>query len=169
MYARKVRRLTQLKLIQAEEKMRHQEMQAEIMREEEGKRKWLLQLYSNISDRLTFLQGEFEKLTQKYVSSQPKVYKDMQTILKNTDTDLRDINRTLSPDEETFYSYTHLKDEKGVLNANEKMMLMLLACDADNRQLATFMNTTVESVRVRKSQLKKKMSENELDISLFND
>lgn len=169
MYARKVRRVTQNKLMQAEEKMRHQEMQAEIMRKEEGKRKWLLLLYSNISDRLTFLQSEFEKLTQKYVSSQPKVYKEMQTILKNTDTDLRDINRTLSPDEETFYSYTHLIDENGILNANEKMMLMLLACDADNRQLATFMNTTVESVRVRKSQLKKKMSENNLDISLFND
>jgi hypothetical protein len=169
MYARKVRRVTQIKLMQAEEKMRHQEIQAEIMRKEEGKRKWLIQLYSNISDRLTFLQGEFEKLTQRYVSSQPKVYKEMQTILKNTDTDLRDINRTLSPDEETFYSYTHLIDENGILNANEKMMLMLIACDADNRQLATFMNTTVESVRVRKSQLKKKMSENNLDISLFND
>ena len=169
MYARKVKRLTQIKLMQAEEKMRHQEMQAEIMREEEGKRKWLLQLYSNISDRLTFLQGEFEKLTQRYVSSQPKIYKEMQTILKNTDTDLRDINRTLSPDEDTFYSYTHLVDDKGVLNAIEKLMLMLIACDADNRQLATFLNTTVESVRVRKSQLKKKMTVNNLDISLFND
>ncbi|MDD4778287.1 MAG: hypothetical protein PHV53_08380 [Fermentimonas sp.] len=169
MYARKVRRLTQLKLMQAEEKMRHQEIQAEIMRKEEGKRKWLLQLYGNISDRLTFLQGEFEKLTQRYVSTQPKVYKDMQTILKNTDSDLRDINKTLTPDDETFYSYTHLNDEKEILNANEKLMLMLLACDANNRQLATFMNTTVESIRVRKSQLKKKMSENKLDISLFND
>lgn len=168
-YAQKVRRATQMKLLQAENKMKHQEMQAVLMRMEEGKRKWLLLLYSNISDRLTFLQGEFEKLTQKYVSSQPKVYKEMQQILKNTDTDLRYINKTLSPDDETFLSYTHLKDEKGVLNENEKMILMLLSCDADNRQLATFMNTTVESIRVRKSQLKKKMIENDLDISIFND
>ena len=56
-----------------------------------------------------------------------------------------------------------------MLNENEKMILMLLSCDADNRQLATFMNTTVESIRVRKSQLKKKMIENDLDISIFND
>lgn len=169
MYARKIRRATQLRLQETENRMKQQEIQAALMREEEGKRKWLLHLYSNISDRLTFLQGEFEKLTQKYVSTQPKVYKDMQKILKNTDTDLRDINKTLSPDDQTFFSYTHLNDEKGILNPNEKMILMLLACDADNRQLATFMNTTVESVRVRKSQLKKKMTENGIDISLFDD
>lgn len=169
MYARKVKRVTQSRLLMTENKMKQQEIQAAIMREEEGKRKWLLLLYSNISDRLTFLQDEFEKLTQKYVSTQPKVYKDMHKILKNTDTDLRDINRTLSPDEETFFSYTRLIDDKKILNSNEKMILMLLSCDADNRQLATFMNTTIESVRVRKSQLKKKMSENNLDISIFND
>jgi hypothetical protein len=46
---------------------------------------------------------------------------------------------------------------------------MLLSCDADNRQLATFMNTTIESIRVRKSQLKRKMIENNIDISLFGD
>lgn len=169
MYARKIRRATHLRLLETENRVRHQEMQAALMKEEEGKRKWLLLLYSNISDRLTFLQSEFEKLTQKYVSTHPNVYKDMQKILKNTVTDLRDINKTLSPDEETFFSYTHLNDDKGILNANEKMILMLIACDADNRQLATFMNTTVESVRVRKSQLKKKMTENDFDVSLFED
>lgn len=169
LYARKIRRITQSRLLLTENKIKQQELQAALMKEEEGKRKWLLLLYSNISDRLTFLQGEFEKLTQRYVSTQPKVYKDMQKILKNTDTDLRDINKTLSPDEKTFFSYTHLNDDKGILNSNEKMILMLLSCDADNRQLATFMNTTIESVRVRKSQLKKKMSENAFDVSIFND
>ncbi len=169
MYMFKARKESKMKLMLAENKVEQQEMQAVLMREEAGKRKWLILLYSNISDRLTFLQGEFEKLTQKYVSSNPKVYKEMQKILKNTDTDLRDINKTLSPDDETFYAYTHLKDEKSIFNANEKMLLMLLACDADNRQLATFLNTTVESVRVRKSQLKKKMTENNYEVTLFDD
>lgn len=93
----------------------------------------------------------------------------MKHILKNTDTDLRDLAKTLAPDNSTFYAYTGLKDDADILNANEKMLLMLLACNADNRQLATFMNTTVESIRVRKSQLKKKMTEKRLDISLFSD
>ena len=169
MSALRVRRKSQFKLLQAEHKMEQQELQANIMREEAGKRKWLLQLYSNISDRLTFLHNEFEQLTQRYISSQPKVYKEMQHILKNTDTDLRDLARTLAPDNATFYAYTRLKGDADMFNPNEKMLLMLLACNADNRQLATFMNTTVESIRVRKSQLKKKMTEKRLDTSLFSD
>ena len=169
MYAFKVRRSAKLKLMQAEYKLQQQELQAKILREEAGKRKWLLQLYSHISGRLAFLQGEFETLTQRYISSHPKVYREMETILKNTDTDLRDITKAIATDDEAFYAYTHLKDEEGVLNTTEKMLLMLLACDADNRQLATFMNTSLESIRVRKSQLKKKMQGKNMDTTLFHD
>ena len=165
----RIRKVTKMRLLVTESKLHQQELQAEIMRAEARKRKWLIKLYSNISERLTFLQDEFEKLTQRYVSSQPKVYKDMQKILKTTDTELRDISVTLAPDEQTFYSYTCIKDEQDILNANEKLILMLLSCEADNRQLATFMNTTIESIRVRKSQLKKKMLENNIDISIFGE
>ncbi|MDY9919436.1 MAG: hypothetical protein U2P89_11260 [Proteiniphilum sp.] len=169
MYAWKVRRTARLKLLNAEYKMQQQELQAKILREEADKRKWLLQLYSHISGRLAFLQGEIETLTQRYISSHPKVYREMEKILKNTDTDLRDITKAIATDDETFYAYTRLKDEEGILNTTEKMLLMLLACDADNRQLATFMNTSLESVRVRKSQLKKKMQEKNMDTTLFHE
>lgn len=93
----------------------------------------------------------------------------MEQILKKTDTELRDITKTLSIDEETFHAYTNLRDEEGVLNPTEKMMLMLLACDADNRQLATFMNTSIESIRVRKSQLKRKMQEKAMETAVFHE
>ncbi len=169
MYARKARRKAQLKLIQVEHTMQQQELQAKILREEAAKRKWLLELYSYISNRLTFLQGEFETLTRRYVSSHPKVYREMEQILKKTDAELRDITKTLAINEETFHAYTNLHDEEGVLNPTEKMMLMLLACDADNRQLATFMNTSIESIRVRKSQLKRKMQEKAMDTAVFNE
>ena len=169
MYAWRVRKISKLKLQQAEITVKQQEFQANILKEEAGKRKWLLQLYSNISDRLTFLHSEVQLLSQRYISSYPKVYKEMEKIVKNTDTELRDITKTLATDEETFYAYTHLHDQEGFFNSNEKMMLMLLACDADNRQLATFMNTTLESIRVRKSQLKKKMSERGLDTTIFGE
>jgi tetratricopeptide (TPR) repeat protein len=169
MSALMVRRKANMRLLQAEHRMQQQELQANILKEEADKRKWLLQLYSNISDRLTFLHGEVEALTQRYISTHPKVYNEMQQILKHTDTDLRDITKTLATDDETFYAYTHLNDKEGIFNTNEKVLLMLLACDADNRQLATFMNTTVESIRVRKSQLKKKMLENGLEITIFRE
>jgi len=169
MYAFWNRRNTHLKLLHAEHQVKQQQLQADLLKEEAAKRKWLLQLYSNISDRLTFLQNEFEQLAQRYISANPKVHREMLRILKNTDTDLRDITKTLSPDDETFYAYTRLKNEDDFFSTNEKLLLMLLTCDADNRQLATFMNTSIDSIRVRKSQLKKKMAEKGLNTSIFSD
>ena len=169
MYAVWIRRNTQLKLLQAEHLMNQQQLQTEILNEEAAKRKWLLHLYGNISDRLTFLQTEFEQLSQRYVTSNKKIYQDMRHILKNTDTDLRDITKTLAPDDETFYAYTRLNNDDDFFSMNEKLLLMLLACDADNRQLATFMNTSVDSIRVRKSQLKKKMAEKGINTTIFSE
>lgn len=169
MYAVWNRRNTQLKLLHAEHRMNQQQMQTEILNQEAAKRKWLLHLYGNISDRLTFLQTEFEQLSQRYVTSNKKIYQDMRHILKNTDTDLRDITKTLAPDDETFYAYTRLNNDDDFFSMNEKLLLMLLACDADNRQLATFMNTSVDSIRVRKSQLKKKMAEKGINTTIFSE
>lgn len=169
MYAWRTRKIGKMKLQQAELTLQQQQLQANILKEEAGKRKWLLQLYNHISDKLTFLHGEVESLSQRYISSHPKVYKEMEKIVKNTDAELRDITKMLATDDETFFAYTHLNDKDGFFNANEKILLMLLACDADNRQLATFMNTTLESIRVRKSQLKKKMLEKGLDTAIFSE
>ena len=167
MYAWRARKISRMKLQQAELTLQQQQLQANILKEEAGKRKWLLQLYSHISDKLTSLHGEVESLSQRYISSHPKVYKELEKIVKNTDAELRDITKMLATDDETFYAYTHLTDKEGFFNANEKILLMLLACDADNRQLATFMNTTLESIRVRKSQLKKKMTEKGFNTAIF--
>lgn len=168
-YALWMHRNTQLRLLQTEHRVKQQQLQADILKEEAGKRRWLLNLYGNISDRLGFLQNEFELLAERYISVNKKVHSEMQRILKNTDTDLRDITKTLVPDDDTFSSYTGLTDQELFFSVNEKLLLMLLACDADNRQLATFLHTSVDSIRVRKSQLKKKMSEKGLDTSLFGD
>jgi len=168
-YAIWMRRNTQLRLLETEHWVKQQQLQADILKEEAGKRRWLIQLYGNISDRLTFLQNEFEKLAERYVSVNKKVHNEMHLILKNTDADLRDITKTLVPDDPTFTAYTGLINEEQSFSVNEKLMLMLLACDADNRQLATFLNTSIDSIRVRKSQLKKKMSEKGLETALFDE
>jgi len=169
LYAIWMRRNTQLRLLETEHRVKQQQLQADILKEEAGKRRWLLQLYGNISDRLTFLQNEFEKLADRYVSVNQKVHNEMHRILKSTDADLRDITKTLVPDDVTFTAYTGLDNQEHAFSINEKLLLMLLACNADNRQLATFLNTSIDSIRVRKSQLKKKMSEKGLDTALFAD
>lgn len=162
------RRKARLKLMKLEHEAETRAMEAKLMEEEANKRNWLIQLYGYISNRLTSLQENFEILSQRYVSSNPKVYENMHSILHTAESDLREMPKTLIPDEDTFSLYTNLsKKEAECFNANERIMLMLLVCRADNRQISTFMNTSVESIRARKSQLKKKMTENGIDIRDF--
>ena len=162
------RRKARLKLMMLEHEAETRAIETKLLEEEASKRNWLIQLYGYISNRLTSLQENFDTLSQRYVSSNPKVYESMHRILHSTETDLREIPKTLMPDEDTFFLYTNLsKEDAELFNPNEKIMLMLLICKADNKQISTFMNTSIESTRARKSQSKKKMIENAIDTTPF--
>lgn len=68
-------------------------------------------------------------------------------------------------DDELFADLTGITiEESKLFNESEKMMMAFIATGADNQQMATLLNTSVESVRVRKSKLKKKMLENSVKI-----
>lgn len=162
------RRREKMKLLIARHEAETQAIQAKLLTEEANKRKWLMDLYGHISRRLSTLQDQFDTLSQRYVSSHPKIYQSMYDILHTAETEIREIPENLTPDAETFYNYTGINDTENLFNSNEKLLLMLLSCNADNKQIATFMNTSVESIRVRKSQLKKKMMAEGVDISCFN-
>ena len=164
----KNRREAKIKLMQLEHEAETRAIETKLLEEEANKRDWLIQLYGYISNRLTSLQENFNTLSQRYVSSHPKIYENMHNILHTAESDLREMPKNLIPDENTFSLYTNLSMEAAELfNANEKIMLMLLVCKADNRQISTFMNTSIESIRARKSQLKKKLTENGIDAAQF--
>ena len=164
----KNRREAKIKLMQLEHEAETRAIETKLLEEEANKRDWLIQLYGHISNRLTSLQENFNTLSQRYVSSHPKIYENMHNILHTAESDLREMPKNLIPDENTFSLYTNLSIEAAELfNANEKIMLMLLICKADNRQISTFMNTSIESIRARKSQLKKKLTENGIDTTQF--
>ena len=164
----KNRREAKIKLMRLEHEAETRAIETKLLEEEANKRDWLIQLYGYISNRLTSLQENFNTLSQRYVSSHPKIYENMHNILHTAESDLREMPKNLIPDENTFSLYTNLSMEAAELfNANEKIMLMLLVCKADNRQISTFMNTSIESIRARKSQLKKKMTENGIDTAQF--
>ena len=164
----KNRREAKIKLMRLEHEAETRAIETKLLEEEANKRDWLIQLYGYISNRLTSLQENFNTLSQRYVSSHPKIYENMHNILHTAESDLREMPKNLIPDENTFSLYTNLSMEAAELfNANEKIMLMLLVCKADNRQISTFMNTSIESIRARKSQLKKKLTENGIDAAHF--
>jgi len=164
----KNRREARIKLMKLEHEAKTRAMETKLLEEEASKRNWLILLYGHISNRLTSLQENFNTLSQRYVSSNPKVYENMHNILHTAESDLREMPKILIPDEDTFSLYTNLsKEDAELFNPNEKIMLMLLVCKADNRQISTFMNTSIESIRARKSQLKKKMTEKDIDTTQF--
>lgn len=164
----KNRREAKIKLMQLEHEAETRAIETKLLEEEANKRDWLIQLYGHISNRLTSLQENFNTLSQRYVSSHPKVYESMYNILHTAESDLREMPKNLIPDENTFTLYTNLTKETAALfNTNEKILLMLLVCKADNRQISTFMNTSIESIRARKSQLKKKMIDHGIDATRF--
>ena len=147
---------------------KNQRQEAKIIQEEANKRFWLIKLYGYISERLNILQNNFENLSQKYIASYPKVYESMNEILNSTENDLREFPKDLIPNDQTFALYTNMAtDMMAKFSDNEKVILMLLICKADNKQIATFMNTTMESIRVRKSQLKKKLLDLNIDTAPF--
>ena len=84
------------------------------------------------------LHGEV-KHYHGYITSHPKSIK-MEKIVKILILHC-DITKMLKPNKH-FMPIPTLVIE-GILMPT-KILLMLFACDADNRQLATFMNTTVE-------------------------
>ncbi|HBK31619.1 MAG TPA: hypothetical protein DEG28_12775 [Porphyromonadaceae bacterium] len=168
MINRRHRRKAKMRLMVSEHENQKQTLQTQLLTEEANKRKWLMALYGHISERLTSLQEQFDQLSQRYVSSQPKIYESMRTLLRSTETELRDLPEELLPDAETFFQYTGIQDADSHLNETDKLLLMLVACHADNRQIATFMNASLQSIRTRKSQLKKKMTEKGMDISIFS-
>lgn len=162
----RMRKSAKMKLMIIEHEAERRAIETRLLEEEASKRDWLIQIYGYISNRLTSLQENFDTLSQRYVSSNPKVYENMYSILHATESDLRDMPKALIPDENTFSLYTNLsKEQAEFFNTNEKIMLMLLACKADNRQISTFMNSSIESIRARKSQLKKKMTDKGINSS----
>lgn len=166
-YRNKERKM-ELQVIQAEMQAKNQRQEAKIIQEEANKRFWLIKLYGYISERLNVLQNNFENLSQKYIASYPKVYESMNEILNSTENDLREFPKDLIPNDQTFALYTNMAtDMMAKFSDNEKVILMLLICKADNKQIATFMNTTMESIRVRKSQLKKKLLDLNIDTAPF--
>lgn len=161
-------RAAAIKLINLQHENERHAMEARLLEEEANKRSWLISLYGYISNRLSALQDNFENLSQRYISANPKVYKEMMNILDTAEDDLRNIPEQMNPTRETFVLYTGLNEnESELFNNSERIMLMLLACDADNKQIATFMNASLQSIRARKSQLKRKMIQNELEADKF--
>lgn len=128
-------------------------------------KQFVIPIYRQISQRnldiknfLLDLQSNF------YVTKNPGLLEKIEKTYKNFIQTTRITDTQLLSDE-LFADLTGIStDESQLFNESEKMMMAFIATGADNQQMATLLNTSVESVRVRKSNLKKKMIENGVNI-----
>ncbi len=165
------------KLLFSEKKILEQEKQLAIEHEKQllldkelAERKliekqFVIPIYRQISQRNLNIKNFLLDL-----QSNPTISKN-ENLLKKIETEYKSfiqttkITDTQFLDDKLFADLTGISiEESKLFNESEKMMMAFIATGADNQQMATLLNTSVESIRVRKSKLKKKMLENEVKI-----
>ena len=128
-------------------------------------KQFVIPIYRQISQRNNAIKNFLLDLqSNSHIAKNPQ-------ILQKIETEYHDFVQTTNISEpqfltdELFSGLTGIStDESRLFNESERMMMAFMATGSDNQQMATLMNTSVESIRVRKSKLKKKMLENKVKI-----
>ena len=128
-------------------------------------KQFVIPIYRQISQRNNAIKNFLLDLqSNTYITKNPQILQK----IENEYRDFVQTTRVTEPQfltDELFSGLTGISTEdSGLFNESEKMMLAFMATGSDNQQMATLMNTSVESIRVRKSKLKKKMQENKVKI-----
>jgi len=128
-------------------------------------KQFVIPIYRQISQRNNAIKNFLLDLqSNSYIAKNPQIQQKIETEYR----DFVQTTRISEPqflNDELFSGLTGISsDDSGLFNESEKMMLAFMATGSDNQQMATLMNTSVESIRVRKSKLKKKMQENKVKI-----
>lgn len=123
----------------------------------------ILPLYNQIASRnLTINYFLKDLIEDENISNIPKISKKIAREQKLFNEKL-DISDTEFYNEEQFKLFTGLTmNECEVLTTKEKIFLMLLALKLNDKQLAVLLNMAVDSLRMTRSRLNKKLKENNL-------
>ncbi len=128
-------------------------------------KQFVIPVYRQISKRnldiknflLDLQSNTYITKNEQLLSKIENEYRNFIATIKITDTQL--------PDDQLFADLTGITiTESKLFNESEKMMMAFIATGSDNQQMATLLNTSVDSIRVRKSKLKRKMQENGVNI-----
>ncbi|MGC3979465.1 MAG: hypothetical protein QM751_15325 [Paludibacteraceae bacterium] len=128
-------------------------------------KQFVIPIYRRISQRNLDVKNFLIDLkNHSYISKNPQMLERIENEYRNFIQTTR-LSENHFLNDELFSDLTGIKiAESKALNESEKMMLAFIATGSDNQQMATLLNTSVESIRVRKSKLKKKMEELEIKI-----
>ncbi|PWD98034.1 tetratricopeptide repeat protein [Marinilabilia rubra] len=120
-------------------------------------REHLLKFYKLITQREMVTQERFDLLSQKYIKEDPIAYNDLQTELFTLKEEFSGMMYDLMNDE-LFYSNLNLPEDFQ-LTDSEKVMLFLMYYEMPTTEIATVLGISTNNFRVRKSNLKKRMTD----------
>ncbi|PRY97411.1 tetratricopeptide repeat protein [Marinilabilia salmonicolor] len=129
-------------------------------------RRHLLRFYQLITQREMVAQQRFDMLSQKYIRSDSSAYKELQTELNALKEEFSGMMYDLMNDD-LFYSNVDVPSGFPLSNT-EKVVLFLLKFEIPSVEIATVLGITNNNLRVRKSNLKKRILENLSDYPSLN-
>ncbi len=147
------------------EKEKQMQLDKQLAERKLVEKQFVIPIYRQISQRNLDIKNFLLDLqSNTYITKNPalveKIEKEYRNYIQTTK-----ITDTQFLSDELFADLTGITiDESRLFNESEKMMMAFIATGSDNQQMATLLNTSVESIRVRKSKLKKKMLENQVKI-----
>lgn len=120
-------------------------------------REHLLKFYKLITHREMVTQERFNLLSQKYIKEAPEAFDDLQTELVALREEFSGMMDDLMNDE-LFYSNLQLPDDLQ-LTDSEKVILFLMYYKMPSSEISTVLGISANNLRVRKSNLKKRMAD----------
>jgi tetratricopeptide (TPR) repeat protein len=130
-------------------------------------RRHLLRFYQLITQREMVAQQRFDMLSQKYIKSDSSAYHELQTELGALKEEFSGMMYNLMNDD-LFYSNVDIPAEFSLSNT-EKVVLFLLKYEIPSAEIATVLGISNNNLRVRKSNLKKRILENLCDYPSIDD
>jgi tetratricopeptide (TPR) repeat protein/DNA-binding CsgD family transcriptional regulator len=134
---------------------------------ESHQRRHLLRFYQLITQREMVAQQRFDMLSQKYVKSDPSAHNELQTELGALKEEFSGMMYDLMNDD-LFYANIDVPQSFTLTNT-EKVILFLLNYEIPSSEIATVLGISANNLRVRKSNLKKRIVENLSDYPSIDD
>lgn len=132
---------------------------------------FLLPIYSQISERNEMVKKVLQDLkTNKYIEKNSSLLQKIETTYKDF-TQSSIIDPAMFFSDKDFFEFTgiYMTDKRAKeLNSSDKILLIFSRFDLANNQIAILLNTTEDSVRSRKSKLRKKLRDNNIILKRIN-
>ncbi|VBB48190.1 hypothetical protein TRIP_D440208 [uncultured Paludibacter sp.] len=140
-----------------------QNHQLEQVKKDATIKRWINDLYQYVIERDKKLENLLYKLENN------KLFRQDEKLMSLLGETMTEYNKEMKEssikllDEEMFGQFTGLNTEKAsVLLDSEKLLLVLIICEMNNKQIASLTGSSAESIRKRRGLLLKKMEENSL-------